>query len=232
MKRFILSLAMLLSVAVASAQVPGYLGKKHMFIYTPSLSLFTNTYRVDNTSAASMFFLSHNLQYVYVVKKRGAVSLFYETAGMNVYAGAKYRGGLDEYIFADYRKHQVGVAYRKYFRTANLAPLGAYMKYSVSVINATAKMMDASIPYATELAQDRRMELVTERSYWDFTTGIGIGRQLIIAKYIPINFELDVNLPWATLFEIGGDGMEGAVVTNTMGNSMVKFNIGIGLLAF
>ena len=232
MKRFILSLALLVPVLFASAQVPGYMGKKHLFIYTPSMSMFSNQFRVDDTKASSLFFFAHNVQYTYVIKKRKAISLFYETAGLNTYAGSEGRDGDNKYIFADYRKHQMGFAYRKYFRSANLAPLGTYMKYSVSVLLANSQMMEASIPYAREIAQENGDRPVFEHSSWHLVTGVGIGKQFVIAKYIPLNFELDVQLPWSSFYSTPESGLEKSHIYNTMGTTLVKFNVGIGLLAF
>lgn len=227
MRQLIILLSILALGFTAKAQVPGYMGKRHLFTYTPSMSLFSNEYRVQQ-KASTHFFFTHLLSYYYVIKKNKAIGLFYDYAGYNVYAGAAGRDELQQYIYADFKKHQIGFQYRKYFRSRNLAPLGTYMRYSISALKATTTMKEASIPYY--YADGDRGD--TEISNWDVAVGIGIGKQFVIAKYVPLNFELNVQLPWSQLFAYPTAPLETSHTYSVIGTTLFKVNVGIGILAF
>jgi len=230
----ILLLAILCCLCVAAnAQVPGYMGKKHLFIYTPSVSLYSNEYRLDNTNPVSLFFLKHNVAYQYVIKKRKSIGVFYEYSGFKSAVGG-YNDRFDNFrrLTGNFKKHHLGFTYRKYFNTYNLAPLGAYMKYTLSGIRATTTMDDQSVRFY-ENVLDFNQDYVVEKKTWDIAVGIGIGRQFVIAKYIPLNMEVDFHLPFTYYsYFASANQLVSSHATNLIGSTLINFNVGIGILAF
>jgi hypothetical protein len=230
MRKLIVITLLLTLGLISKAQIPGYMGKKHMFIYSPSLSIFGSEYRVKSSSGAAKFYISHNLTYNYVIKKRMTIGLLYEYSGFNVNVGtARYENDYTA-IFGRFRKHQFGLVYRKYFRSTNLAPLGTYMKFSLSAINSKTTI-DPEFNEAV-LYDDNNPDKIIAIESWDVAPGFGIGKQFIVAKFIPLNFEVNIQLPLSSMFAYPVLDIEKSQLYSTLGSTMIKFNLGIGILAF
>lgn len=206
----------------AFAQIPGYVGKRHQFTYTPSISLFANTLRKKQNFGTN-FYLSHQVGYDYVVSKKKTIGLFYDVNSMD-FLITNY-GLDDENQLGRYTRHQLGFAYKKYMRNSPLAPLGGYWKFTMSMARITTKLTG---DYAT-------LEIGTPYKYtvFDVMPGFGVGREFIIARWIPLNIGFDVQLPFRSIVYAGGTSTLAEAATGlTVANSLLKFNIGIGILAF
>lgn len=230
MKKLTSILLLLVTVTIAQAQVPGYMGRKHLFAYSPSLSVFSKEYKANNDKGVSAFFLGHNFSYNYVIKKRMTIGIFYEYAGFDSYIGDVYfeRAYVD--VYGRFTKHQFGFEWRRSLRSRNLAPLGTYMKFTLSMINAKTIIDEEYYPAVAEDVNNP--DQVYGVQSWDFAPGFGIGRQFIIARYIPLNFEIQAQVPFGSLFDYPELDIERAQITNKVGSTVIKFNIGIGILPF
>ncbi len=222
MKRILLSITLAVIVLNAFGQVPGFMGRKHQFMYSPTISPYTNQFSAVQWKVLSMFRLSHDVRYEYVVKKRGMIGASYNfhQSDIRMVEGYPYP---ESVAYGEFTRHMVGLHYKRYFGQHTLAPLGFYMKYQFGVIKYNAVVTRGEIDGANET------------SSWDFAYGMGFGRQFIVGRYIPLEFSLDLNLPLIAISNsFGGYGNDiyTAAHNETLASTMVQFRMAIGILPF
>ncbi len=223
MRYLITLIAILAFGATAMAQVPGYMGKKHQFSYTPAISMYGNNYRTQ-TNALGLFYLSHRLEYDYVIKKNRTIGLLYEYCGVDVTPFNDY-GNEQAGISGRYTRHQVGFSYRKYKRKNTLAPLGFYWRYTLSVAYSQVAIDKKFLTNDYPINEPIKYSMVQP------IIGVGIGKEFIIAKYVPLNVGFDVQLPVISMVSKSGY-LSGPNQEVNLASTLLRFNIGIGILAF
>lgn len=235
MKRILSFLILALIVFGANAQVPGFMGKKHQFTYTPNIAIFTSWHR-NKSNFASAFRVNHNFEYLYTAKKRLAFGVFYNLLVMNNLVHEQFSDIGDDLAPVKYAHHIVGFSARRYVKRNDLAPLGTYMKYQVGFIFDMAKYTDDS--YKTIEDYRGYNNYITNPKYngFDIMLGIGIGREFIVANIMPIELGVDANLPFGSIARIIGENSyrELALVAarNNLASTIFRFNLSIGILAF
>ncbi len=223
--RIIFTLAAALAFSLSAfAQAPGFMGKKHQFTYTPSIAMYGNESRAQQ-NALGFFYLNHHIEYDYVIQKRRSIGLLYEYAGYDLSIGYYNWDNRSNEIFARYTRQQIGFSYKKYSKHS-IAPLGFYWKFTLSMAYKKAYIVD-------EILNPSLSNFPTTYSGWEPIVGVGLGREIILWKYVPMNFGFDVNLALLSMKSGGyAEDIEDAARRTTLGSTLFRFNVGIGLLAF
>lgn len=221
MKYFITLFAILAFGANAFAQVPGYMGKKHQFTYTPAISMYGDNYR-SHTNALGLFYLNHRIEYDYVIKKNRTIGLLYEYCGVNI---IPYYINNNIPLHGRYTRHQVGFTSRKYKRKNNLAPLGFYWKYTLSIAYSQSTIDKESI------TKDYPLDKPIKYSMVQPIIGVGIGREFVIGKFVPLNLGFDIQVPLISMVSASGF-LDKPTQQMNLASTLFRFNIGIGILAF
>lgn len=225
MKRLIIAIAFSAFGLLSIAQVPGYMGKKHQFIYTPAIGIFSPQYSAYG-DLLGIFKLSHNVKYEYVIKKNMMLGVFYDLHNANLKI-EQFTPVYDR-VYATYHRHMIGISIKKYTSRYALAPLGAYFKYQAGVMRYTAEHYNRTVQ-GSYYVQDFK------KTGWDLVAGVGFGKQFILGRYIPIDVGIDFNIPIhsiANAFDGFNDYITDAAFKQNVSTHMVRLNLGIGLLAF
>lgn len=235
MKRIVSFLILALIVFGANAQVPGFMGKKHQFSYTPNIAFSARWHR-NKDNFGSLFRVSHNFEYLYTAQKRFAFGVFYNVLVMNNLVHEQFYGISNDLAPVKYARHIVGLTGRKYLRQNDIAPLGTYMKFQLGVIMDMAKYTDDSYKTIEDYRGYNKYITNPKFNGFDIMVGGGIGREFIVANIMPIEIGVDLNLPFGSIARmIAEDDMrELALIAarQNLASTLFRFNISVGILAF
>jgi hypothetical protein len=207
MKKIYLIILLAIAYQAATAQVPGYMGKRMLASYNfcPGFSLFQFPVQ-DLPKTRTGFFPKHCLNVDYVVSRQTMIGLNYE------YLSAKPLADQDiKDYFADnsvgltpgfktlpqsFANHNIGVNFTFFSKSGGtVAPLGNYIKlkiyYSTYNVNQITQVNTNPSYYTNDIAYISQFH--NNYVYHSYGIGLGYGSVRIIANHVTLDFGGELN---------------------------------------
>ena len=222
--KYIYCFLLLLFFGLASAQAPGYLGKKTFIEYDlfymlaiggPTVN--NNTFSFDNLAISTR----HNFQLNHVVSRSGVLGISFDFLKTGIQIDYIDDEDNIQTNFSTLKVNAIGLQYDKYFmKLGSLAPIGFYHHFEVKLISARP----LALPFN---------EVVQRTTY----TGYGIGMKKVFKNRFFINFSGQVGWTWGDRsFNRSRDdfkrNIQKQINLRLYSNYIFENNFGIGILLF